>query len=139
MCRLWYPAPMTCRDAPAITEITLPADDRAPSRARRFVADAARGCLESLVDDATLMVSELVSNVVRHSRRRDFQLRVATTGDGSLRVEVVDPGRGFRPRVPIPDADRASGWGLEIVEHLSTRWGVVGRKPTTVWFELAAQ
>ncbi len=139
MCRMWYTAHMTCRDAPAITEITLPADDRAPSRARRFVANAARDCLQSLVEDATLMVSELVSNVVRHSRHRDFRLRVGTTEDGTLRVEVVDPGRGFRPRFRNAEAERASGWGLEIVDRLSTRWGVMGRRPTTVWFELAAQ
>ncbi len=52
-----------------------------------------------------------------------------------IRVEVVDHGIGF---VPEPRADvenRASGWGLNIVAKVATRWGVENDGGARVWFE----
>ena len=57
-------------------------------------------------------------------------------GAEALRVEVVDPGRGFVPREPSPDMERGGGWGLYLVEELADRWGVETQVGTRVWFEL---
>jgi anti-sigma regulatory factor (Ser/Thr protein kinase) len=92
----------------------------------------------SALDDARLMVSELVANSMRHARLApNDTIRVkAEVENGRLRVDVIDGGRGGAPSVaggirPSPGAE--SGWGLYLVETLATRWGhAVGR----YWFEL---
>jgi anti-sigma regulatory factor (Ser/Thr protein kinase) len=89
--------------------------------------------------DLRLLVSEVVTNAVRHAGLREgdrIRLRV-DVADRHVRVEVHDPGHGFRPRRPKPDPARASGWGLYLVDELADRWGVDGDGPgTRVWFEL---
>jgi anti-sigma regulatory factor (Ser/Thr protein kinase) len=90
------------------------------------------------LDDARLLVSELVANSMRHARLGpDDTIRVtAEVVDGTLRIDVIDGGGGDTPPVaggirPRPGAD--SGWGLYLVETLATRWGHgAGR----YWFEL---
>ena len=82
-----------------------------------------------------LLVSELVTNAVRHAEGEAVRLVVAITA-GVLRVEVHDPGRGFTRRDPPSDPMRSSGWGLVLVEELSDRWGVDGSPRTRVWFEM---
>jgi anti-sigma regulatory factor (Ser/Thr protein kinase) len=91
----------------------------------------------SAANDLRLMVSELVTNVVRHARLdpgQELELRVAL-GDGCVRVEVSDPGADFEPEV-VPAPDRGSGWGLYILDQLAHRWGTVRNEPNMVWFEL---
>jgi anti-sigma regulatory factor (Ser/Thr protein kinase) len=91
-----------------------------------------------VLDDARLLVSELVANSVRHARiGPDDTIRVtAEVEDGRLRVDVIDGGGGGGPPVaggirPSPGSE--SGWGLFLVETLATRWGHgTGR----YWFEL---
>jgi anti-sigma regulatory factor (Ser/Thr protein kinase) len=80
------------------------------------------------LDDARLLVSELVANSMRHARLGpDDTIRVtAEVGEGTLRVDVIDGGSGDTPPVaggirPGPGAE--SGWGLYLVETLATRWG----------------
>lgn len=110
-------------------------------------AAAARIALERLSErlpasrlrDLRLLVSELVTNAVRHAGlARGDRIRLVVDVDGQIvRVEVHDPGRGFRPRAPSPDPSRPSGWGLYLVDELADRWGVDGAGPgTRVWFEL---
>jgi anti-sigma regulatory factor (Ser/Thr protein kinase) len=92
----------------------------------------------SALDDARLLVSELVGNSMRHARiGPDDTIRVtAEVENGRLRVDVIDGGRGGGPQVvggirPSPGAE--SGWGLYLVETLASRWGHgAGR----YWFEL---
>jgi anti-sigma regulatory factor (Ser/Thr protein kinase) len=110
-------------------------------------AAAARLALEPLAErmpagrlrDLRLLVSELVTNAVRHAGlgRGDSIRLVVDVRARAVRVEVHDPGRGFAPRPPRPDPARASGWGLYLVEELADRWGVDGAgRGTRVWFEL---
>src|SRR5436190_1520934 len=84
-------------------------------------------------------LSELVSNAVFHSGLEpsaSVHLRVELT-DQVLRVEVCDEGPGFsREGRPAPGTDH-HGWGLLIVERLTTRWGIQDPPVTTVWAELA--
>jgi anti-sigma regulatory factor (Ser/Thr protein kinase) len=88
--------------------------------------------------DVRLLVSELVTNAVRHAELTpgDLIRLVVDTGDSRLRVEVHDPGGGFVPVEPAPDPARPSGWGLYLVAELADRWGVESDGTTHVWFEL---
>jgi anti-sigma regulatory factor (Ser/Thr protein kinase) len=92
----------------------------------------------SVVENAQLLVTELVANSIRHAgiRPQDRICIKARFQRGSLRVDVLDGGRGGpTPHAggirPAPGA--SSGWGLFLVEALATRWGFgTGR----FWFEL---
>ncbi len=110
----------------------------APGRARLFVADA----LERwrLTDPDTrasvlLLTSELVTNAIRHCRRR-VQLHVHYE-DGALRVEVLDESP-LEPSGATTGAFPEKGRGLRIVDTLSTSWGVTpDDEGKRVWFEVA--
>ena len=89
-------------------------------------------------EDLRLMVSELVTNSLRHADLAPGD-RISLTArvEGPLiRVEVEDPGGGFVPpgrtETPFPTA----GWGLVIVSELATAWGVHADGSTKVWFEI---
>jgi anti-sigma regulatory factor (Ser/Thr protein kinase) len=90
------------------------------------------------VDDVRLLVSELVTNAVRHGHLRpnDDWVRLRLRyDDDKLRVEVSDPGDGFN--VPAsPDQLSESGWGMYLLQQLADRWGVSSGGETRVWFEL---
>lgn len=92
----------------------------------------------SALYDASLCLSELVTNAVQHPDQASGQeIDLAVTVSGStLRVEVIDPGGGFEPGRPTQGDER--GWGLFIVDQLATRWGTEpGSDRTVMWFELA--
>jgi anti-sigma regulatory factor (Ser/Thr protein kinase) len=108
-------------------------------------ASEARHALDGLGDDLSgrmrdvrLLVSELVTNAVRHANLDDGDVigLVVELADHMLRVEVHDPGGGFVPSAPSPDPARPSGWGLYLVAELADRWGVDSDERTLVWFEL---
>lgn len=116
----------------------LPADIQSPAQARTAVEHVLTSWgLESLVDTATLLVSEVVTNAVRHAGT-DLRLRTFRLGRDGVRIEVVD----CAPHVPLrrtrPDAAAEGGRGLHLVEHLARRWGVESTESAkTVWFELS--
>ena len=109
---------------------------------RRLTADlASAGIYESAVGDAALVVSELLSNAIRHAAPLPGStVRVAwTLNDDALRVAVSDAGGGPMPRVTQASPAAPGGRGLGIVETLSARWGVLRDEgETTVWAVLAA-
>ena len=114
--------------------LELPADRLAPRRARHEVRDllAAEDRPDSV---ASLLVTELVTNAVRHvTEENGATVRVnLEVRAGRLRVEVVDEGAGF----DLTDAvDTSDGYGLLIVERLADGWGVVSGPPHRVWCEL---
>lgn len=85
-------------------------------------------------DKAALLISELVTNVVRHAAT-DVDVRIAV-GASTVRVEVGDR----NPEVPVirsPEPTDVGGRGMRIVDELSMRWGVEARRTgKSVWFEL---
>jgi anti-sigma regulatory factor (Ser/Thr protein kinase) len=86
----------------------------------------------------SLLVSELVSNSVKHSGTRKggvIRMDIVLTRD-TARVEVRDEGRGFRPMRRTPESPLDSHWGLHLLERMAARWGVDGGAHTLVWFEL---
>jgi anti-sigma regulatory factor (Ser/Thr protein kinase) len=89
-------------------------------------------------DDLELLVTELLTNSVRHAGLGDdeaIRLRVAARPP-ELRVEVSDRGPGFEPSVVEPPSGAPGGRGLLLVDRLSRRWGVARDECTRVWFDL---
>jgi anti-sigma regulatory factor (Ser/Thr protein kinase) len=109
----------------------------AAGEARRRVGSLSGGLSGRVVEDVTLLVSELVTNAFRHAGTTEgdpIHLRVFLE-ERTLRVEVVDAGTSGRPRVKENAAE--GGWGLRIVQELADRWGTEsGPSGTTVWLEL---
>ena len=92
----------------------------------------------ALLDDIRLLVSELVTNSVRHAdgdRDGTVALQVNVEPEG-VRVEVSDAGQGFEPKKRDADKTKVGGWGLYLVDQLADRWGVNRGKLTRVWFEM---
>ena len=119
----------------------LAAVPEAIAAARSIVDDATAQLPLSLRDDAGLLVSELMSNAVRHGGA-NVTLAVRF-GDGWLTVEVHDDGPG-RPVLPVGSLDPAvaSGRGLRFLDRLAEEWGVTDDRAgsgKTVWFRLATE
>jgi anti-sigma regulatory factor (Ser/Thr protein kinase) len=93
---------------------------------------------DALLNDVRLLVSELITNSVRHSsvQSHDTVHMTVTVTESTLRVEVADPGEGFEPRPRDADRTRPGGWGLYLVDQLADRWGVARDQLTRVWFEM---
>jgi anti-sigma regulatory factor (Ser/Thr protein kinase) len=117
-------------------ERRLAVTPEAASEARHALTGIALG--DGRERDVRLLVSELVTNAVRHANLAagDVILLVIDVEETILRVEVHDPGGGFVPTAPAPDPARPSGWGLYLVAELADRWGVDSDERTLVWFEL---
>jgi anti-sigma regulatory factor (Ser/Thr protein kinase) len=108
----------------------------AAAEARREISKLRVDLDPPLVETLRLLVTELVTNSVRHTDGESVTLRVAV-GKSAVLTEVTDDGPTFDP----PGTERAGtddcGWGLFLVERLSRSWGVKedgGSK--RVWFEL---
>lgn len=120
-------------------DIELPPAPDSVWRARAGL-DALRGMVkDDLLDDLRLLVSEVVTNSVRHAglRPTDSVAVHVSAEPKRVRAEILDPGRGFQRPSTRPAAGAASGWGLFLVERVADRWGVDradGR--TRVWFEI---
>ncbi len=116
-----------------MVRLELPRDQRALAEARRAV-DQLRPTLDpQTIDDARLLISELVTNRVVHGAGDSVTLIVDSDVSGKLRCEVIDHGTGFVPR---GRQERViGGWGLSLVDQLATSWGV-REGSTHVWFEL---
>jgi anti-sigma regulatory factor (Ser/Thr protein kinase) len=83
-----------------------------------------------------LLVTELVTNSVKHTGARTVELTVLV-GNSSVLTEVTDAGPGFNPAKTGSPSDGHTGWGLFLVERLAERWGVdKAGGATKVWFEL---
>jgi anti-sigma regulatory factor (Ser/Thr protein kinase) len=129
------------RDGGGPAEVAIPLDVQAPGVARSVVAEWLTGQVApSVLDTALLLVSELVTNSVRHSgvpEGEDVVVRVDLWRDG-CRLEVEDPGRGGQIAPQPQDLLRGRGMGLNLVQMLSERWGVVRATegPTRVWAQL---
>jgi anti-sigma regulatory factor (Ser/Thr protein kinase) len=110
----------------------------AASMARRALDDLAASLPIPKLDDLRLLVSELVTNSVRHANvARDAEIRLLVQMSGHVvRVEVIDPGPGFVRTETVPSLYQTSGWGLYFVGEIADRWGVFHDRGTHVWFEL---
>jgi serine/threonine-protein kinase RsbW len=121
-CRAWH--------------ITLPAAKQAAGLARRTAREVLTSWqVAHLAEPAVLIVSELVTNSVRHSNGSLLLLQMQTTGT-RLRIEVHDADPRW-PQPTIPNGLDESGFGLVLVDALADRWGVCDNAMgKAVWVEL---
>jgi anti-sigma regulatory factor (Ser/Thr protein kinase) len=125
---------------PGVAEVRLLNRPESAQAARRLAREvlAFRWAVPGpVIDDAVLLVSELVGNAVRHTGAHAFGLRMLRGREG-FRIEVRDPSRGLPCLLPVQPMD-TSGRGLAHVEQLSDRWGVdLLPDGKTTWFEMRA-
>jgi len=119
-------------------ELRLGSEPDAIPRARRFAVHALDDQPEALVDDAALIVTELLTNAVLHGEP-PVTLRVIHLDD-RIRVEVEDAGRKM-PVTVRHSTEAMTGRGLPLVAALSAAWGVDARHggAKAVWAELTAE
>jgi anti-sigma regulatory factor (Ser/Thr protein kinase) len=111
----------------------------AAAEARRAIAQLRADLDPPLMETLRLLVTELITNSVRHTDCDSLILRVAV-GKAAVLTEVSDAGAVFDPaaQAEAEAHDSDGGWGLFLVERLARNWGVEddGRSKR-VWFELA--
>lgn len=121
-------------------KLKFPAAPKAAAAARRSVANGIGEFVdERYRGDVELVVSELVTNSIRHAGlNEDSFIEVEVTAtDHLVHLEVVDPGPGFSPANLSPvSPDRIGGWGLYLVSRIANRWGVNTQESTRVWVEI---
>lgn len=115
-------------------ELRLHRGPEAAAEARRAVDGLAAHVQPDVLEDVRFLVNELVTNGLKYGDG-EIELRADVTAE-AVRVDVIDSGGGFQPRVEIPGPDQTSGRGLFLVEQMADRWGVRGEGSTHVWFEI---
>jgi serine phosphatase RsbU (regulator of sigma subunit)/anti-sigma regulatory factor (Ser/Thr protein kinase) len=126
------------------SSVSLAVNTKAPGTARQHVRQIAQA--QAVGDDVLgvvqLLVSELVTNVLRHERSTLVDVEVLVDADLAVTVTVCgSAGTVALPMLhPMPSTDtsRSTGRGLAILDALATTWGVrraTGR--TAVWFTVA--
>ena len=113
------------------TRLTVPHDETGPGQARRAVTSSEHLGLDGLSDDVALVVSEMVTNAVRHAEP-PVSLEVEATDD-----EIVVAVRDGSPDGPSPrevSEDEEGGRGMMLVQNLAAEHGVRRQPPgKTVW------
>jgi anti-sigma regulatory factor (Ser/Thr protein kinase) len=117
--------------------VVLPVHPLAAGLARQATHDSLCDWgLEQLEEAATLLVSEMVSNAVRHARGGLVLGLGLEASDSWLRIEVVDADPVL-PTPRTPDALDESGFGFVLIEALADKWGVRSTGDgKAVWAEL---
>ncbi|MFJ4469637.1 ATP-binding protein [Streptomyces sp. NPDC089424] len=133
----WRPVASSTGD-PAYSGV-LQRDDQAAEDARRMLDTVlAVWRLEHLGDDLKLIASELASNAARHTRGTVVRLTVTRTARHRVRVAITDKSREV-PQLEVGDPLAETGRGLQLVDALSSNWGVIplpwGKQ---VWAEVTA-
>ncbi|WP_177149889.1 ATP-binding protein [Streptomyces sp. PKU-EA00015] len=122
----------------SVTWVLPPAAGSAQTARRQVGAQLEAWGLRHLIDEAELIISELVTNAVRHGSKVEpvwhTMRRISSDRDDMIRLEVGDCGGGesgsvpARREVPGLGADGGellcSGRGLFLVEAVSSDWGV---------------
>ncbi|GAA2427979.1 ATP-binding protein [Streptomyces glaucus] len=136
---------VVAQEVPTSSSMAVPHGPAGVGEARRRMRDQLRrdGVAESVVDDAVLILSELLSNACKHGRplgdalAGDGDVRAAwrVEPDGRLVVEVTDGGGPTRPAPATPSVTAHGGRGLNIITALADDWGVRddARGEVTVW------
>lgn len=129
---------------PKDIEWRLPRRPRSVGRARVLLSEQMRAWKvpDEVADTSVLLLSELMTNAVRHAYvppGREVWARCILREDDTLRIEVADACNAL-PELRHPTEDDETGRGLELVSALAAAWGSEPRPygiGKTVWFELA--
>jgi CheY-like chemotaxis protein len=118
-------------------EVALPRSTESVAAARRFVeAKLREWSLDPLLDDALMVVSELVTNAITHAGS-SCRIRLSVSA-ATLRIDVLDGGTGTPEPRPASDTEE-HGRGLHMVDAVTSAWGLeeVQGEGKLVWAELA--
>jgi anti-sigma regulatory factor (Ser/Thr protein kinase) len=100
-----------------------------------------RGMPDAVTDDAALVVTELLTNALRHARplpSEQIDVNWTADDDGVL-VRITDGGGMTYPQMLDSEPDDVAGRGLAIVDSLASDWGVeVDPDRVTVWAYVTA-
>jgi len=131
------PAASRSTGCPAYSQ-TLPREPRSAVVARRLVRAALTlWGLESLIDDATLVITELIGHAIDHGRLSSIRVVVSRTSENAVRVGVVDRSKTVPTLREDSRAEHFRGLGLLLVDALADRWGTEPyRWGKQVWAEL---
>ena len=121
--------------------VTVPHEGSGVSQARHAFADemATAKVSDEVRQDAMLVISELVSNAVKHAAPlQGGNVRVSCSiDDKCLRVEITDGGAVTRPNPAVATVFALGGRGLDIVRTICREWGVVQEDHSvTVWADV---
>lgn len=119
--------------------LRLPIGADAPARSREGLRPLARRLGDECLQKVELVLSELVTNAVRHSGAggSDAVQVEVSCGDDLVRLAVSDPGPGFDPADHHgPEPGVPGGWGLLLVAEVVDRWWVERNGQTRVVAEL---
>jgi serine/threonine-protein kinase RsbW len=123
-----------------LVEAVVALDARAPGAARNLVVQCLeRRVVASALDSAQLVVSELVTNSLRHAgATMDEVVVTVELMPDCFRVGVQDSGSHAVIAAQPPDLETGGGFGLNLVQMLSERWGVerLAAGGTQVWAQL---
>jgi anti-sigma regulatory factor (Ser/Thr protein kinase) len=114
--------------------VELPRTPEAPFLARRALEELEGSLDPTVLPDVRLLVSELITNSVKYGGDGPVRLEISAADD-KVRAEIIDDGVGFTPVKRSDDLDKVGGWGLHLVEHLTSDWGTY-EGSTHVWFEI---
>ncbi|WP_405916646.1 ATP-binding protein [Streptomyces sp. NBC_00728] len=125
---------VVAQEVPTSSSMAVPHGPAGVGEARHRMRDELRsgGVAETVIDDAVLILSELLSNACRHGRplgddlAGDGSVRATWRADpaGRLTVEVTDGGGPTRPVPATPSVTARGGRGLNIIRALAKDWGV---------------
>ena len=119
-----------------VLEMRIGSGPEAAASARSAISKLQTDLDPPLIETLGLLVTELVTNSVRHTAADSLTLSIAI-GKSAVLTEVTDTGPGFDPKCVEHSGDEDTGWGLFLVERLAHKWGVRHDGPTKqVWFEL---
>ncbi len=129
------------RQVPTSSTMSVPHGPAGVGEARRRLRQDLRnrGASDAVIDDAVLILSELLSNSCRHARPLEDERVRASWGqdqDGEVTIAVTDGGGPTRPRLGMPSVTARGGRGLTIICSLARDWGVLEGDPSgavTVW------
>jgi serine/threonine-protein kinase RsbW len=120
---------------------TLPREAESAGTARKLVRTAlAAWGLEDQIDDATVVITELVSNAVDHGRLASIRVIVSRPAESWVRLGVIDRSKAIPMMRTDSDGDQIRGRGLVIVDSLTERWGTdIYRWRKQVWGEMRVE
>ncbi|WP_461034238.1 ATP-binding protein [Streptomyces mayteni] len=137
---------MVTQQMPKSSSMSVPHGPSGVATARRRLRRELRdsGTSDSVVDDAVLILSELLSNSCRHARPlaggQQVEASWSRDDEGVVTIAVTDGGGPTRPRAGVPSVTARGGRGLTIITSLCRTWGVRDGEPAgsvTVWAVLS--